>query len=365
MKKLSSSQLNQPPDPEKFWSLPEEIYRSLHQWPLILAFIGIGALLGWGLTFILPVEYKAVQQVYVGLNPYRAFSDANFLAVARPAYSNIDDYKNWQMSQLETVIFLDDFVQAALDSLKQEDPFWQHISPEQLAEMLDADWRTAGVWSLTASHHDPLRAEQAARAWKEAAVSKVDQAIYAARQTFMVDQELQANANASLQAQLRIDLLEETRSALVAWTKSAENYPADQPLPPDQRDAVLALGLYAAQFSPAWDAILENQPAQDAIPGEYIAWSQEIISLVQFELPLLEKRIAQLQIDHPEIEARYAMQSKLSLGISPNLAFEDFEEVPARPMRSTGLWILLGGLAGLLTWGLTRLVMINQRLSAK
>jgi hypothetical protein len=168
-----------------------------------------------------------------------------------------------------------------------------------------------------------------------------------------------------LQAQLRIDLLEEIRSALVAWTKNAENYPADQPLPPDQRDAVLALGLYAAQFSPAWNAILENQPARDAIPGEYIAWSQEIISLLQFELPLLEKKIAQLQIDHPEIEARYAMQSKLSLGISPNLAFEDFDEVPARPMRSTGLWILLGGLAGLLSWGLTRLVMINQRLSAK
>lgn len=362
---MSSIPSNQLHDEEKFWSLPDEIYRSLHQWPWILAFIAMGAILGWGLTFLLPTEYKAAQQIYVGLNPYRAFSDANFLAVARPAYSNIDDYKNWQMSQLETVIYLDEFMQETLDLLRQEDPFWQQVSHEQLSEMLDADWRTAGVWSLTAYHRDPLRAEQAARAWKDVSVSRVEQATVAARQTFMIDQELQANRDASLQTQLRINLLDETRMALEEWNKTAKLLPAEQPLSPNQRDAILALGLYPAQFSPAWNAILESQPTQLAMPGEYIAWSQEIIDLIQFEVPLLLKKTTQLQIDHQEIEVRYEEHSKLSLGISPNLAFENFAEAPARPMRSTGLWILMGGLVGLLTWGATRLVIINQRLSAK
>lgn len=362
---MSSLQNGQLPDEEKFWSLPDEIYRSLHQWPLILAFISLGALLGWGLTFILPVDYKAVQQVYVGLNPYRAFSDANFLAVARPAYSNIDDYKNWQMSQLETVIYLDEFTQATLDLLRQEDPFWQQVDRDQLAGMLDADWRTAGVWSLAAYHRNPVRAEQAALAWREVSVARVGQAVEAARLTFMVDQELQANTHASLQAQLRLELMDESRSALATWIENAQTYPVDQPLALVQRETILALGLYPAQFSPAWNTILENQPSQSALPEAYITWCQKIVKLIEFEAPLLGKRIAQLQLDHQEMEVRYAEQAKRSLGISPNLTFESLAEEPARPIRSTGVWILLGGLAGLITWGFSRLVIINQGRSAK
>ncbi len=361
---MSSSQANQLTEPKRSWSLPDELYHSLHQWPLILAFLGLGALLGWGLSFVLPTEYKATQQVYVGLNPYRAFSDAVFLAVARPAYSNIDDYKNWQMSQLETVIHLDNFMQATLDLLQQEDSFWKEVTTEQLSNMLKADWRSAGVWSLTATHRNPLRAEQAARAWKALAVLKVEQAILAARETFMVDQELQANSNARLQAQLRLKLLDESKSALVNWNETAQQYPPDQPLKPTQREAILALGLYPTEYSPAWSAILKTQPEQDARPDEYIAWNQAIIKQIQFEMPLLEKSITQLEIDREKIAARYAVQAELSLGISPNLAFEGFAEGSARPMRSTGVWIILGSLVGLLTWGLSQLVMINKRLSA-
>lgn len=357
-----SSEIN---EKGKFWVLPDEIYRSLHQWPIMLLFVILGALSGWGLAYMLPTQFKATQQIYVGLNPYRAFSDANFLAVARPKYSNIDDYKNWQMSQLETVIFLDDFVQATLDLLRQEEPYWENISQEELMNMLDVDWRTAGVWSLTAAHQDALRAEQAVRAWKEVAVSKVELAILAARQTFMVDQELQANTQASLQAQLRINLLEETRAALINWNQEAEQLRAQQTLSTTQRDAILAMGLYPAQFSPAWNAVLENQPTVDSRPEEYIAWSQEIINLIQFEVPLLSKRITQLDVEHEEIYERYATEAGKSLGISPNLTIEGFAEINAQPMRSTGLWILLGSLTGLIVWAIVQLIMINQRLSER
>ena len=143
-------------EPLKAWSLAKELYRSFHQWPVILLFMGVGALVGWSLTFMLPANYRAVEQVYVGLNPYRAFSDANFLAVARPKYSNIDDYKNWQMSQLETVIYLDTFMDATLDRLRKQDPYWDNMDANQLFNILEADWRTAGVWSLIATHPDPL-----------------------------------------------------------------------------------------------------------------------------------------------------------------------------------------------------------------
>ncbi len=143
---------------DKFWSLAEELYRAFHQWPIILLFVVAGSLTGWVLAYLLPADYRAAQQVYVGLNPYRSFSDANFLALARPKYSNIDDYKNWQMAQLETVIFLEPIISETLTKLKDLDPYWQSYSAAQIKDLFEADWRSAGVWSLVAYHREPLRA---------------------------------------------------------------------------------------------------------------------------------------------------------------------------------------------------------------
>jgi hypothetical protein len=76
------------------WSLSEELYRSFHQWPRISLFFVIGCLVGWLITWLLPANYRASAIVYVALNPYRTYEDANFLANVNPEYTNLDDYKN-------------------------------------------------------------------------------------------------------------------------------------------------------------------------------------------------------------------------------------------------------------------------------
>jgi hypothetical protein len=192
-----------PENLNKHWTLREALYITFHNWPLLFACIIIGALLGFGLSYIWPSYYRASSNIYIGLNPYRKFSDTNFEALANPKYSNLDNYHYWQMSQLNSVILMDSYLAATLDRLRQVDPYWQTVDLAQLRGMLETEWRSSGTWSMIANHPNRLFAQQAARAWSDVVVEQVPQAVSAARDTFRIDQELQANENAILQATLR------------------------------------------------------------------------------------------------------------------------------------------------------------------
>ena len=70
------------------------------------------------LAYLLPADYRVRPASICRFEPIPLISDANFLALARPKYSNIDDYKNWQMTQLETVIFLEPIIDETLAKLQ-------------------------------------------------------------------------------------------------------------------------------------------------------------------------------------------------------------------------------------------------------
>ena len=157
---------------KKDWTIREEFYKAFHQWPSMIAFFLLGCLLGWLAYFVWPPNYQATAQISVGLNPYRTFSDTAFLALAKPKFRNLDDYKNWQMSQLETIIYTNQFIDPTLDLLRTEDPYWQAIDREELRSMLSVGWRTTGLWDLKAEHREALRATQAAESWSKVTIDR-------------------------------------------------------------------------------------------------------------------------------------------------------------------------------------------------
>ena len=344
-----------PPDEEvhpspQFWSLRDEIYRFTHQWPLVLLAILLGCLAGWGSQYIWPSYHQATVEVYVALNPYRTFSDATFLALARPKYSNIDDFKNWQMSQLETVLFTDAFIQETLEKLRQQDSIWMAIEADDLRDMLEADWRSAGTWSLIAQHADPKRAKEAVEAWSSVSVARVRGAILAAQDTFQIDQELDTAAEMSLQAQTHRNTLQNASTALLAWQESAAELPQGAPLEPAERWRVLALVTPAADFSPAWMALLQAQPEPSALPAAYRAWIDQVLVNIAAENEQLDAQIEQLEEKRENLAAHYRAASQNSLGISPNLEIQEMRSLPLKTIRPKGMLIMLGGVIGLLAW---------------
>ncbi len=155
------------------WNLREELYNVLHRWQILLAAALLGCFVGWGLSWIWPAHYRASSQIYIALNPYRKFSDSVFEALANPKYSNLDNYHYWQMSQLESAITMDGFLEPVLDRLREIDPYWENVDIDALRSILKSEWRTSGTWSLIANHPDSAHASQAARVWSDVVVEQV------------------------------------------------------------------------------------------------------------------------------------------------------------------------------------------------
>ncbi len=342
------------------WTLREALFTAFHNWPLLLAGIILGSVVGWGLSFVWPSYYRASSDIYIGLNPYRKFSDANFEALANPKYSNLDNYHYWQMSQLNSAIQMDTYLQATLDRLRQAGPAWQSVTVEQLRAMLAIEWRSSGTWSLIANPPDSRSAQQAARAWSDVVVELVPQAVNAARDTFRIDQQLQANEDALLQATLRQRDLASAGQTLQGWQNAAQKEPPDSAVAPAQRWQLLAAVSGLADFSPAWMDILHSQPGTDAKAQAYLDWIAQTLPFLESEKEALRQRLVYLNQQQVDLAEQYAQASQKSLGFSPNIEIQRKEDHKPLKMRPESTLILVGAVTGLLLGILSQLVIITR-----
>ena len=344
------------------WSLSEELYRTFHQWPRISLFFLIGCLLGWLIAWLLPANYRASANIYVALNPYRTYEDSNFLANVKPEYTNLDDYKNWQMSQLNTAIYLDEIIQATLEQLKGQDQSWQAVNASQLRKLLGAEWRTAGKWSLVAESREADLADQAAKAWGEVVFERASAAVDAARDLISTDNEMGIMAQSLAQASSRLQKLDTTREQLDQWEAAATALQADEPLAADERWELLSMVTGVAEFEPGWIAILEDQPGETASRRTTLNWIKQVLLLIESETQSLKESIKQIEQKKTLLQEQYTAQFDLSLGLSPNLEIEKIELIPAERVQPAGLMTLIGGVCGLLLWVIKELVRINNQL---
>lgn len=347
------------------WLLRDEYYRLLHRWPAMLAFFALGCLLGWLFAFVWPAHYKASRQVYVGLNAYRMYSDTNFLALAKPRYSNIDNYHYWQMNQLDTILVMDALLQQTLDELRLLDPYWENQTLQDLRDLLDTDWRTAGEWSLSVTASDPAHARQALEVWSEVALKQARSAVASARDTFMIDQELEQAANALFAAQQRFQALNASRSRLQDWLEQSAGLPQDQPLSPAERWQIFSAATSLALDNPVWKAILASQPPADAQTQAYRSWIEQVLQQIDRELADLPGRIAALEEQRDGLKEKYSAASANSLSLSPNLEIQQLGTVNTLVVRPATTLILVGGGIGLLLWLLVELIGITRRAQAR
>lgn len=340
----------QAPVESKHWTLRESAYQAFHRWPLLVALVFLGGLLGWGVGRVWPPDYQATVQVYVGLNPYRAWEDTRFLALARPKYSNLDDYKNWQMAQLEALIFLDEILRQTLRELNRVDPAWQGVSTFDLRLMLRADWRSAGAWSLVAQSPERDRADQAVQTWSRVAVERVEGAVLAAQQAILLDQQLQTLADEQERTQARLQQLNGGQAGLRLKLEALLAEESSAPLELVESWETLGLVSGLADFSVLWQSTLAAQPAQPATAEELRQWLALVDQVIIQERRSLLERAGQIEAERLRLVDEYARQMNLSLGLSPNLEIQNLESLPLESLRPTGALVGVGGLVGLLAW---------------
>jgi hypothetical protein len=346
------------------WSLRDEILVATHRWPLIIIFCLLGALAGWGVSKIWPSPHQATAELYVGLNIYRAFEDRNAVSFADGVqFNSPDDYKNWQMSDLNTVIFTDDVVKKTLTQLRQEDDYWQDVTRDELRGMLHVYWRNAGKWLLVAESPSPKYARQAAAAWQNVVVDWINAATASAQETMALDMQLQALANTQTQSSAQLSDLKQVHSMLLDWQSKAGQWATDQPIKSEDRGQLWTLVNRASGNDPAWGSLLNTFPAVDAPAQAYLSWLDQVIPSTEEEITLVQGQIDSFEQERASLVEAYGAASKKSMGLSTNLEVSKVSETQPRQtiVRPTSTLMLIGSVFGLMVLAIIWLIQLTLR----
>jgi hypothetical protein len=327
------------------WTLREEILSISHRWWLpVIAFL-IGSLIGFGVAFLFPTPYRAEANLYVAYN-------------ADAIYRNPDDYKNWQLKQLNDLAISDDILQGTLARLVQTDSYWQRVDVSQLRSMLEVAYRNTGRWRLIAETGSPQRSTQLVQAWTDVLLENYQQAMASAATLNVVDKQLQAISQSLAQAQVRQANLQGAHQAIQDWQTRLQSMPDEATLDDLQRWGLLAWASRSAGLDSAWKELLEGIPAEGAQVSDYRPWVARLSQSIDAELALVQNQIADFQAEKAALQEQFEQASIASRGLSATLEVGRLsQDAPSVvPVRPTGLTALVGGVLGLLVWVLLWLV---------
>ena len=332
------------------WSLREEILITTHKWPIILLSGLVGVLLGWILSFTCPSQHRATKELYVGINIYPGLQ-----------FTNADDYKNWQMANLDTLVKMDENVILTLDRLQASDEYWSEIGLVELRDMLHVYWRNAGKWRLVAEHKDPKRAVQAVLAWEQVVVERIHNAIEAAQNSMLFDHQLQSIVTKQTEINSQIAAQSEILSTLHDWQYTATQRPPQEIIEQAERQHLLQLLMQVNDIagsgysSPAtWESVLQTFPPEYATASEYTSFIQLALSTLDQNIAILESQMAVLEKEKETASKNYTAATKNSLGLSASLVVDQVTNAPAElsAIRPSGVLVLIGGLLGLIFWAM-------------
>jgi hypothetical protein len=337
------------------WSLRTEILTITHRWPIIVIFILVGSLLGWGAARISPSPYQAASELSVGIDVYRWAQDQNVIRFTGGVSFNYpDDYKNWQMANLNVIILTDDVTKEVLRRLRERDSYWLDVSREQLGEMMGVYWRNAGKWRIVINNPHPQHALQAVEVWQDVAIELIQTATFHSRNTMLFDIQLQMIAAQQTQTQVNLAAQQEQLQEIDRIQTEIALFSGDQSVPNGLHTQLQTLAAASAKDTPGWRLLLTELPKPGSQPALYREWTAALQSLLEKELELSEMALNQLEIEWGQAIDSFTEASQSSRGVSPTLQVEKISESiePPIQIRPTSTLALIGGLLGWVAWAL-------------
>lgn len=326
------------------WSIREHILTLAHRWYLALAAFLLGVLLGFGAAFLFPTPYRAEADLFVTYN-----GDA--------IYRNPDDYKNWQLKQLNDLALSETILQETLRRLQVLDPAWADVETADLRARFRTLWRNTGRWRLVVESPDPKQSELAAAVWSQVYLDTYARATGAAAETLALDGRLQGLSAAQADAQVRLESLQAAHGQLAAWGAGLDQLAGAGGVGELERWRGLAVFAAVAGYNPAWQSLGAAFPPGGAGPEPYRAWLEQVFAVMEAEMAVLQSQVNDLDVERGAALAEYQLATDASLGLSSTVEMGLLAPVaPAQPVRSTALAALVGGLLGIFSWVMLWLV---------
>lgn len=333
------------------WTLREEILRMSQRWYWLVSAFLVGGLLGWGITWILPSSYQAQVELYVAIN-------------ADTEFTNPDDYKNWQMGQLDAFILSENVIQGSLSQLKRLDSDWGALTAQDLRSMLSVRWRNAGKWRLLVTAKDAETATMVAQVWRDAVFDHVSEALVHANRFVQLDRELDALNYELLLTREQTLGLERANDALISWRDGMFQSQTSAPLSSIERWHLQSLVARLPLPDRAAQVYLEGMPPPQAEVQDYIRWIEPVLVSFEESLRVQGEWEHELMSRQADLSVLWAQEEQLAHGLSSYLYIEPLADagVSVQAERTPAMAALVGGFLGMIGWVVARLSLISNRL---
>ncbi len=329
------------------WTVRDKTMRLINRWYLIFLAFLISAGLAWGVMHLWPPQHKASTTVYIGIDINRVFDVSSMAAYAKTEPFNIDDYKNWQLSQVESIARSEQVANETLANLRDLNPYWENITPQEFQRLEDLDWWDMGTWRLTISESDPDRAEQAVQEWSSVFVDQVSNLVSKAKSAFELDGKLRALNHQQVQLETEISEFTIIEEKLRDFRSDIQGMEEDQPLEPLLRWQLWGLAAGFADFTPMWTEVLEGFPDAEQTNSAYIGWIDDLLPVLSTEKEIKQDSLYILEEEEDSLTDQFVEEIQKSSGLSPNLTIEKSSSKIHKSSGYPGAFVaLLGGAMG-------------------
>lgn len=323
------------------WSVRDEIIRVTHYWPIpVIAFL-IGSLAGWGLSYILPPTYRAEVELFVAYDDVRECR-------------NPDDCKNWQLEQTDALAKSQIILEPTLNRLRAIDPFWNDVSTEELSGMLDVLWRNTGRWRLVAESNDPERSKAAVEVWSQVYLEEYQAAQEHSLRIIDLNAQVRALNQTQVQLARKLMILNLVQNEVNKFRSSLAVMDPNELLDELHRWNLYNLAAQASGYNFAWLDLLDSIPGELAPLSDYLSWLDRLAISVDQEIELTNNQLEQLDIETKRTLDQIAIESENSHGLSRTIEVSRMLDVEPQVIESrrTTTAAVLGGIIGLLVWGM-------------
>lgn len=333
------------------WTVRDKTIKLINRWYLIFLAFLISAGLAWGVMHLWPPQHKASTTIYIGIDINRVFDVSSMAAYAETEPFNIDDYKNWQLSQVESIARSEQVANETLAILRDLNPYWEDITTQEFLRKEDLDWRDMGTWRLTVSDSDPDRAGQAVQEWSSVFVDRVSNLVSKAESAFELDGKLRALNHRQIQLETEISEFEIIEEELRDFRSDIQRMEEDQPLEPLLRWQLWGLAAGSADFTPMWTEVLEVFPAVEQTNSAYIGWIDDLLTVLSTEKEIKQKSLEKLEEEEDRLTDQFVKEVQKSKGLSPNLTIERSSSKIHKSSGYPGAFVaLLGGVIGMIAY---------------
>lgn len=332
-------------------NLQEQLLSLIQTWPILIGVILISSLVGWTAMHLWPPQTAASAGLYIGLQVDRVLDISSLAHYAKTEPMNVNDYKNWQLSQFEAVASADETAERVLDALESQQIALEGLDRDQFQKQSSLAWYDAGRWKMYYRSHDPEFALQAVQAWRDVVQDRISQYLVQAEQAYALDGELRALDSKITALQTRVLELENLQEDLAEFSQELKEYPSDTTLNTGTRQALLISVSSSASQEPIWSHLLENYPTEGAHASAYLSWIHQTEETARIQQENSHNLIQDLEVQSDQILDQYLEKVQSARGFSPALIVEELDPEPRLHTRyPDGLVILASGLIGLLLY---------------